>query len=132
MPTGSRGQGGGGNWTWWLGTEGGAVGGNGDVESLCAVTPATPDEESHNGFLDSAASSFYDSTDGAMTYPAPQPLPLSADDDGANPKEDKDSVGGGEEGQEGEDDDEVAMFNCGLTRHCSPMWPPIVWAPSPR
>ncbi|KAG8082504.1 hypothetical protein GUJ93_ZPchr0014g46950 [Zizania palustris] len=83
------------------------------VESPRADTPVTPDEESHNGSLDSTALSFHDSTNGDVVDPAPQPLPPSADDDGADPEEEGDYVGSSNEGQEGEDDDKDAMLGCG-------------------
>ncbi|KAG8048399.1 hypothetical protein GUJ93_ZPchr0009g625 [Zizania palustris] len=60
-----------------------------------------------------AARSFHDSTNGDVVDPTPQPLPPSVDDDGADPEEEGDYVGSGDEGQEGEDDDEDAMLGCG-------------------
>ncbi|KAG8062439.1 hypothetical protein GUJ93_ZPchr0003g18528 [Zizania palustris] len=134
-------QGGGGNWFWWLGTDGGATGGKGDtstgqtlaklplsrvasdsrratedtnrelptmekqpwVDSPCAITLATPDEEGHNRSLDFIDRSLY-STNGDGADSAPQPLPPSADDDGADPEEEGDYEGGGDEGQDGKDD----------------------------
>ncbi|KAG8067547.1 hypothetical protein GUJ93_ZPchr0005g15549 [Zizania palustris] len=48
------------------------------VESLRAITPAIPDEERHNGPLNSACS-FYGSTDGDAADPTPQLMPPPTD-----------------------------------------------------
>ncbi|KAG8083798.1 hypothetical protein GUJ93_ZPchr0010g8708 [Zizania palustris] len=84
------------------------------MESPCAVTPATADEEGHNRSLDFVAHYFHDSMNDNVAHSAPQSLPPSTDNDGSDPEEEGDYMDGDDEGQEGEDDDEDAALSAGV------------------
>ncbi|KAG8084820.1 hypothetical protein GUJ93_ZPchr0010g9642 [Zizania palustris] len=59
------------------------------MHSLCDITPATPDEESHNEALNSVVLSFNDSTNSDKADPTPQLLPPPVDKDDTKHKKDE-------------------------------------------